>query len=153
MNTVSSTPTLAGALYPSGSSAAVATPTNPSDTATAGMVQDSVTLSGEAGIIASVEGTTTAYSASDLLNSMESAGTPQGSLSAPSSGQGSTNQTAANGNPSSNLATAGVYNASGTLQALPGDVNSNWASVLKSTPSLAGLVTQDTLDQGIVGTL
>ena len=129
-----------------------------SPTATLGMVQDSVSLSTEADVLAALGGGTPTYTATGLLNSMASAGSLQGS---PLSASGQDPQTVAQdttaqgvvGTLSSDPSLAGVYNASGVLQSLPADVNSNWATVLQSTPSLTGVVTQDSLDQGIVATL
>lgn len=147
MNPVSNTSPVSGSLYPTSSPAVTAPPVDTSS-ALGGMVQDSVTLSSESGIVATLEGGTSSYSASDLLNSMMNAG-PQGTSSSPSdqtTQQSSSTQTG-------NSTTSGIYDASGALQSLPGDINSNWASVLKGNPSLTNVVAQDTVDQGIVGTL
>ncbi|MGD9786784.1 MAG: hypothetical protein AB7U30_02410 [Sulfuricellaceae bacterium] len=156
MTTVSS---ILPAIPAATSSAAPASATaQPPATPTFGMVQDSVSLSTEAGVLAALGGSSSTYTATGLLNSMAAAGTLQGS---PLSAGGQDPQTVAQdttdqgvvGTLSADPSLAGVYNASGVLQALPTDVNSNWATVLQSTPSLTGVVTQDSLDQGIVATL
>lgn len=141
-----------------GGVAPAAAPAQTLATPTFGMVQDSVSLSIDSGILTSLGGGAPTYTASDLLNSMASAGTLQGS---PLSAGSQNPQTVAQdttaqgvvGTLSSDPSLAGVYNAAGVLNPLPTDVNSNWATVLQSTPSLTGVVTQDSLNQGIVATL
>ena len=155
----------------------VATTTNPSLPGTA------VTLSTEAGVIATLganqdTGVTT-YNAAGLLNSFVQAtnpsqATPQTTNSVPATNPLlSTSQTASSNdtldqaviNSLSSTSTntdassgisglSSVYNANGLLQTSTStDVTSNWVTLLKQDPGLAGNAIADSMNQGIIGTL
>lgn len=127
-----------------------------------GLAQTAVDLSADAGVIATLGSTSTSlqtYSATGLLNTIAQAGSaPSASAPAPPAGTDipSTVQQQVDKGIADTLsadpATSGVYGRAGTLQNLPGDTSSNWASVLKSDPSYAGPLIGDSFRQGIIDT-
>lgn len=100
------------------------------------------------------------YSATDFLNSLATAGTlseppsvPPPDTDTPYLLQQAANQAIVDAVASA-PASAGIYNASGTLQNLPSsDLSTNWALVLQSNPRLASTVIANSLAQGITHTL
>jgi hypothetical protein len=128
-----------------------------------GLAQTAVQLSANADVIATLGSSGTSpltYNAAGLFDTIAQAGsTPSTAIPVPPNGsdiqsatQQQVDQGIANTLPA-NPAAAGVYGSAGTLQNLPNDTSSNWASILKSNPSYAGTVIGDSFVQGIVDTL
>lgn len=131
-------------------------------TSDAGMAQTAVSLSAEAGVVATLGGgglSPMTYSAAGLLNILTQAGpapsstqTTDSSTNPQTAAQNSTDQGVVGTLPT-NAVTSGTYNSSGALNALSSDLSANWASILKTAPSFSSSVISDSLNLGIVGTL
>jgi hypothetical protein len=130
------------------------TPVSPIDAGTRyGQPQQAVTLSYDAGVVATIGGgaAATTYDAAGLLNAFAQAGT-----AASVDGSGSTapsldqDLVAALSPPAQ---TASLYSVSGGLQSTYSDVTTSFANILKTNPSFAGTVIRDSYNQGIVGTI
>lgn len=132
-------------------------------TTDSGIARTAVTLSTNAGVIATLGGTSTAaltYNAAGLLNSISRAGTAPTPIPTPQPG---TNTQAFAlqlldkgiiGTLASDSVASGIYNGAGVLQSLPSaGLSSHWASVLKTNPGLSANVIADSFNQGIIGTL
>lgn len=127
------------------------------------LVRVATELSADASAIVTIGGTASellTYSATDILNSLASAGTlleppatPSPNSNAQSLLQQALNQAIVDAfNPES--ASTGIYTPSGSLQGLPySDLSANWATVLQSNPELASTVIANSLAQGITRTL
>lgn len=150
--------------YPSSSLTATGSPAVP-QTTDPGLVQSAVDLSSTADVIASLGMTGTNfqafYTAQGLLNTLSQAGeAPSTSIPVPAAGtdvqsltQQFTDQGIVGAIPS-DPAASGIYSSSGSLQSLGSpDTSSNWATLLKSNPALAGAVIADSFTQGIIGSL
>ncbi|HEY8099257.1 MAG TPA: hypothetical protein VIF82_00740 [Burkholderiaceae bacterium] len=133
-------------------------------TADPGLVQTAVELAANASAIASLGNSGTAlqtYDAAGLLNSIAQAGSaPSTSIPVPSSGTDTQTEgqqlidQSVVGTLPSDPGTSGIYSSAGTVQNFSGVNNStDWATVLKSNPNLAGTVIADSYQQGIVGLL
>lgn len=131
--------------------------------ASSAMVQTAVDLSATAGVIATLgaSGTTVqTYDAAGLLNAIAHAGNASStSIPVPPSGtdtqlqaQQQVNQGIVGTLPS-DAASSGIYNSAGTVQNLSSDTSANWATILKSNPSLAENVIADSFTQGIVSSI
>jgi hypothetical protein len=131
-------------------------------TADAELAQTAVSLSAEASVVATLGGglsSAVTYDAAGLLNTFTQAGsapsatqTADNSANPQAAAQNSTDQGIVSTLPS-DPATSGIYSSSGSLNDLPSNVSSNWASILKTNPSLASSVISDSFNQGIIGTL
>lgn len=127
------------------------------------LVRVAADLSSDASAIVTIGGTASeilTYSATDILNSLASAGTvleppaiPPLNSNTQSVLQQAINQAIVDAfNPQP--ASAGLYTPSGSLQGLPySDLSTNWATVLQSNPELASTVIANSLAQGITRTL
>jgi len=158
-------------------SSAAATPTttpatvvNPvAQSSQSGLSQTAVKLSSDSSIVATLGGsssTTPLYNAVGLLNSITQAGsaasttpaststTTPSSTQAAQASQDSAVLSSISPSSSSSSSTSGIYSAAGTLQnASSTNANSNWASLLQSTPTLASTLASDTSNQAIVASL
>lgn len=154
MTTIAGSPPLSVYGYDTpapGAAASVAATSDP------GLPQAAATLAADAGVVASLGGTSVGgltYNAAGLLDAIAQAGAAS---SPPPAGaadpQQSLDQAVAATLPPS-PATSGIYTSSGLLQALPAaSVTSNWANLLQANPALAGVAIGDSFDQGIVGTI
>ncbi|WP_296000490.1 hypothetical protein [Rugamonas sp.] len=136
-------------------------------------------LASESAIVGTLGGSTSGlsvYTPSGLLSSLQQAGAASGTATPPGNGSSGgvtigdgtgTDATASTpptaqqiadsaiiGSISSSPSASGIYNGSGAVQGLAStDTSTNWSTILKSNPSLAGVVVSSSFDQGIVATL
>lgn len=131
-------------------------------TSDSGMADTAVSLSAEADLVATLGGgalSTVTYDAAGLLNTLMQAGSASpttqvadNSADPQAAAQNSTDQGIVGLLPSASI-TSGIYSSSGSPNSLPSNISANWASILKTDPSLAPSVISDSFNQGIVGTL
>jgi hypothetical protein len=141
MTTISSTSTG----LPTGIITPTTTP-NPvaSSTTLSGLSSTAAKLGQDSSVIATLGGNTSStplYNAVGLLNSIVQAG---------STANTQQNNNSKNGGTTSTTTGAGTSTGS---SASTTNVNSNWATLLKSHPALASTVTRDSADQAILSTI
>ena len=132
----------------------VAQTTNPS------LVQAATTLSEQADVLATMDGSSSSNNAVDMLDSFVQSGTAS-SLPTPTQGtvgaentavQGIIDQTLLGAQSSDPLLNA-VYDSSGSLQPLQTPTSSNtstWASIVQSDPNAATAMTKAAVDQNLI---
>lgn len=134
-------------------------PTVGQSTSTAALTSQAVTLSSQSAVVASLGASTssTVYSATGLLNSLQQAGTASDTISTPEAGSDTSNtaQQAQDQSIVSSLSSSGsgVYGSSGTVDSLTEQTSANWADLLKTNPSLASTVISNSYNLGVVSTL
>lgn len=143
-----------------GSSVSTAASLAVARTTDAALPAQAVGLSADAGVIATLGGASSSlqtYDAAGLLNTLVGAGQPVADALNIEAGSdvGAVAQDLTDSGVtallSSDAASSGIYSASGGLQSLVGGSASNWSTVLKTNPELAGVVVGDSFAQGVIG--
>ncbi len=144
------TPTISGVLP--GSAYTASTSTARSVPALAELAANLATEGSVVATLGSASGTSPTYNAEGILDAILQAGATAGSASdASGAGSGASSTTGQAASAGASSATAGVYDASGTLQAL--NVSTGWTSLLQANPALASTVLADSTDKAIVGSI
>jgi hypothetical protein len=123
-------------------------------------VQEAVSLSANASVIATLgtsSGTTVStYNAAGLLNSIlqaKSAASSSTSSTTDSSATDATSTSTDAASSTSDSSSSTQASSSDTSSSTSTDVNTDWSTILKSNPSLAGNVINYSMEQGIIGSL
>lgn len=125
----------------------------------AGLVQDAVDLSSDAGVIAQLgvpNLTLPTYNAAGLFDQLVLGDTAPAALTIPAAGTDTQSiiqqlaDSALVDTLAFNSVASGIYTSTGTLQNT--GLDANWAGILQSDANFAGTVAADTFAQSIVGT-
>jgi hypothetical protein len=142
-------------------SAASSTAETAAATPSSALAAVAVRLSADAGVVATLGGTSTSlklYDAAGLLDSIARAGTSEAATSTDTSAatesadQAIVSSLAPSSSPASTASASGVYTSVGSLNSAS-DLTSSWASILQTDPGAAASLVASSYAQGILSTI